>query len=108
MDELLARSSVEVDSDWRVRRIIEKPKQDEIMSPYAASILFILPPQVWDYMRSVQLSERGEIELQSAVDEMIQAGMKAYGLLQSAPDEWEASRHLEPETWNLKPYNGDL
>jgi dTDP-glucose pyrophosphorylase len=108
IEELSARSSVDVDSDWRVKRIIEKPKREEIMSPYAASILFILPAAVWGYLAKVTPSERGEIELQSAVDMMIQDGLKAFGLLQPAPDEWEADRHLELETWNMEPSNGDL
>jgi len=89
LEELLARSSVDVDSNWRVKRIIEKPKREEIMSPYAASILFILPPQIWEYLKKVQHSERGEIEMQSAIDSMIQDGFKAVGVLQSAPDEWK-------------------
>jgi len=91
IDELAARSSVDVDSDWRVKRIIEKPKREEIMSPYAASILFILPPQIWDYLPQVQPSERGEIEMQAAIDEMIRDGIKAVGVLQSAPEEWKPS-----------------
>ncbi len=90
IEELAARSSVDVDSDWRVKRIIEKPKQEEIMSPYAASILFILPPQIWEYLPKVQPSERGEIEMQAAIDEMIRDGIKAVGVLQCAPEEWEA------------------
>ena len=89
MEELTARSSVEVDSDWHVKRIIEKPKREEIMSPYAASILFILPPQIWEYLPKLKPSERGEIEMQSAIDSMIQDGFKAIGVLQSAPDEWK-------------------
>ena len=89
IEELIARSSVDVDSDWRVKRIIEKPKPEEIMSPYAASILFILPPQIWSYLPKVQPSERGEIEMQAAIDRMIQDGFKAVGVLQSAPEEWE-------------------
>jgi mannose-1-phosphate guanylyltransferase len=88
IEELTARSSVDVDSNWRVRRIIEKPKREEIMSPYAASILFILPPQIWKYLPRVRPSERGEIEMQSAIDRMIQDGFKAVGVLQPAPDEW--------------------
>ena len=90
IEELAARSSVDVDSDWRVKRIIEKPKREEIMSPYAASILFILPPQIWDYLPKVKPSERGEIEMQAAIDEMIRDGLKAVGVLQSAPEEWKA------------------
>jgi UTP--glucose-1-phosphate uridylyltransferase len=87
--ELTSRSSVDVDAEWRVRQIIEKPALEQIMSPYAASILFVLPPQVWNYLRRVQPSLRGEIEMQSAVQRMIEDGFKAYGLLQPAPQEWD-------------------
>ena len=88
IEELTARSSVEVDSDWRVKCIIEKPRREEIMSPYAASILFIFPPAIWDYLPEVHASERGEIEMQSAVQKMIEDGYKAFGVLQPAPREW--------------------
>ncbi len=91
VDELSARSSVDVDAEWRVKRIIEKPKWEEIMSPYAASILFILPPQVWEYLAKVTPSERGEIEMQAAIDAMLLDGFKAIGVLQPAPNEWDAS-----------------
>ena len=88
VEELMVRSSVDVDSDWRVKRIIEKPKRDEIMSSYAASILFIFPPAIWEYLPKVNASERGEIEMQSAVQSMIEDGYKAFGVLQPAPQEW--------------------
>jgi dTDP-glucose pyrophosphorylase len=88
VEELLSRSSVDVDSDWRVKRIIEKPKREEIMSPYAASILFIFPSAIWEYLQKIKPSARGEIEMQSAVQMMIEDGYKAYGLLQPAPQEW--------------------
>jgi NDP-sugar pyrophosphorylase family protein len=88
LEELSARSSVDLDSNWRVRRILEKPKRQEIMSPYAASVMFIFPPAIWQYLTKIQPSERGELELQSAVDMMIQDGFRAYGLLQAAPVEW--------------------
>ena len=88
VEELTARSSVEVDSGWRVKRIIEKPKRDEIMSPYAASILFIFPAAIWEYLSKIKPSPRGEVEMQSAVQMMIEDGFNAYGLLQPAPQEW--------------------
>lgn len=94
IEELTARSSVDVDSHWQVKRIIEKPKPEEIMSPYAASILFILPAQIWDYAAKLEPSPRGEIEMQSATQKMIEDGYKAYGVLQPAPIEWDASIHL--------------
>ena len=68
------------------------------MSPYAASILFILPPQIWEYLPNVSPSERGEIEMQAAIDRMIQDGFKAVGVLQSAPKEWDATHHAQPST----------
>jgi NDP-sugar pyrophosphorylase family protein len=96
--ELLARSSVEVDSTWRIKRIIEKPTLEEILSPYAASVLFILPPGIWDYLPRIEPSSRGEIEMQSAVQMMIDDGYKVYGLLQPAPVEWDAVLHLKSGT----------
>ena len=91
IEELVARSSVEVDANWCVRRLLEKPTPDEIMSPYAASMLFILPHEIWKYMEEIQPSPRGEIEMQAAVQKMIEDGFRAYGLLQPAPEEWKPS-----------------
>lgn len=88
VDELTSRSSVDVDSDWRVKRIIEKPKPEEVMSPYAASVMVVFPPAIWKYLPKIQPSERGEIEMQSAVQMMIEDGYKAFGILQPAPQEW--------------------
>jgi NDP-sugar pyrophosphorylase family protein len=98
VEELIARSNVDVGSDWQVKRITEKPTRKEIMSPYAASIMFILPQQIWDYISKLEPSPRGEIEMQSAVQSMIEDGYKTYGVLQPAPDEWDAARHLKPGT----------
>lgn len=96
VEEQMNRSSVDVDTDWRVTRIIEKPAAGQVMSPYAASILFILPPAIWDYIPRIQPSLRGEIELQTAVQMMIDDGFKAHGLLQPAPVEWNAADHMAP------------
>lgn len=96
VEELVSRCSVDVDTDWHVKRIIEKPRPEEIMSPYAASILFILPPQLWDYLPKIQPSARGEIEMQAAVQMMIEDGFRAFGVLQPAPEEWSLARHAPP------------
>jgi dTDP-glucose pyrophosphorylase len=88
VNELMARSSVDVDADWRVKRIIEKPAHNEILSPYAASVIYIFPHEIWDYLPHIKASARGEIELPDAVQMMIEEGYKAYGLLQPAPKEW--------------------
>lgn len=96
VEELLSRSSVNVDGDWRVKRIIEKPTREQIMSPYAASILFILPPQLWTYLPRIQPSARGEIEMQAAVQMMLEDGLQAFGVLQPAPEEWSLAQHTPP------------
>jgi dTDP-glucose pyrophosphorylase len=96
-DEQLNRSSVDVDEDWAVTRIIEKPAAGQVLSPYAASILFILPQAIWEYIPRIQPSSRGEIELQTAVQMMIDDGFQAYGLLQPAPEEWNAAHHMAPD-----------
>jgi dTDP-glucose pyrophosphorylase len=88
IEELSARSSVDVDAEWHVKRIIEKPKPEEIMSLYAASVLFILLVQIWDYLPKIKPSSRGEIELPSALQMMINDGYKTLGLLQPSPREW--------------------
>lgn len=88
VDELMKRSSVELDSDWRVTRIIEKPTRAEILSPYAASVLYIFPHALWNYLPRIKDSVRGEIELPDAVQMMIEDEYKAYGLLQPTPKEW--------------------
>ncbi|PWH17280.1 MAG: hypothetical protein DDG60_02535 [Anaerolineae bacterium] len=87
-EELTARSTVQVGPDGRVERIIEKPRPEEILSPYAASILFILPPPIWDYLARTPPSPRGEIEMQAAIDAMIRDGIPAFGVMQPAPREW--------------------
>jgi dTDP-glucose pyrophosphorylase len=96
VEDLVSRSSVEVDADWRIRQIIEKPTPEQIMSPYAASILFILPPQLWSYLPQIQPSARGEIEMQAAIQMMIEDGFRAFGVLQPAPEEWSLPRHTPP------------
>lgn len=97
-EELMARSCVDVDSNWHVKRLIEKPAREQIMSAYAASVLFILPPQFWEYLPGIQPSPRGELEMQSAIQQMIDDGFQAFGLLQPAPEEWSPVLHLKPGT----------
>jgi NDP-sugar pyrophosphorylase family protein len=98
IEEVSERSTVEVDADWRVKRIIEKPKREEILSPYAASVMFIFPPEIWEYLPRIQPSPRGEIETQDAVQMMIDDGFRVFGILQPAPEEWNATLHQNPGT----------
>jgi NDP-sugar pyrophosphorylase family protein len=87
-EEISARSSVEIDSEWRVKRVVEKPAPGHAPSRYVASLVYILPPAIWDVLPQVPPSPRGEIELQSAVNLLIEQGYSAKGFLQPAPQEW--------------------
>jgi NDP-sugar pyrophosphorylase family protein len=87
-EELSTRSSVELDESWRVRRIVEKPAPGEAPSRYTAALIYVLPPAIWDVLPSLQPSPRGELELPTAVNFLLETGMMAYGLLQPTPAEW--------------------
>jgi NDP-sugar pyrophosphorylase family protein len=87
-EELSTRSSVELDESWRVRRIVEKPASGEAPSRYTAALIYVLPPAIWDMLPSLQPSPRGELELPTAVNLLLETGMTAYGLLQPTPAEW--------------------
>ena len=98
IEEFSSRSSVEVDTQWQVKRIVEKPARQEILSPYAASVLFIFPPAIWKYLPRLRPAPRGELEIQSAVQLMIDDGYRVHALLQPIPEEWSAPSNPEPRT----------
>jgi len=87
-EELSARSSVQMDENWHVQRIVEKPAPGEAPSRFTAALIYVLPPQIWDVLPRLQPSPRGELELPAAVNLLLEAGMTAYGLLQPTPAEW--------------------
>ena len=97
-EELSARSSVELDESWRVQRIVEKPAPGEAPSRYTAALIYVLPPAIWDVLPNLRPSPRGELELPAAVNLLLEAGMKAYGLLQPTPSEWSPEmNHRSPK-----------
>ena len=87
-EELSARSSVELDVNWRVHRVVEKPTPGEAPSQYTAALIYILPPAIWDMLPKLKPSSRGELELPDAVNLLLEIGMTAYGLLQPTAPEW--------------------
>jgi NDP-sugar pyrophosphorylase family protein len=55
----------------RIRRIVEKPQPAEAPSNIASLPLYVFSPQLLDYLPGVQLSPRGEYELQDAIQDLI-------------------------------------
>lgn len=79
--EAVSRSAA-VDMDGnRVRRIVEKPEQDEAPSLIVSIPHYIFPPRLLEFLPQVKPSPRGEFELQDAIQRMIDGGERVVGVL---------------------------
>lgn len=87
-EEIIASSSVQFKHNGHIGRIIEKPSPDDITSALSASLSFVLPGAISDYFPQMKPSKRGEFEIQSLMNQMLQDGFTASGLVQEAPYEW--------------------
>ena len=72
-DKMAKSSSVEIECGY-VKRIIEKPSSNEILSNYASLPLYILKPDLMKYLNSIKPSIRGELELQDALQAWLSSG----------------------------------
>ncbi|MFW5941191.1 MAG: nucleotidyltransferase family protein [Chloroflexota bacterium] len=82
-------SSVLFDDEGYISRIIEKPEPGAAPSSVAASLIYIVPPQIRDYLHELPLSPRGEYELVSVINRMLADGYEICGLQQQPPPEWQ-------------------
>ena len=64
----------------QVTSIVEKPAPDQARSNISSLPLYCFPPRVLDYLTRVQLTQRGEYELQEAIQMMIAADEDVRGL----------------------------
>lgn len=90
--EILVSSSVRFSRNGYIDQIIEKPAADEINSPFSASLTFVLPGAILNYLPQMKPSPRGEYEIQSLINQMLQDGFTAGGLEQAVPPEWDKER----------------
>jgi bifunctional UDP-N-acetylglucosamine pyrophosphorylase/glucosamine-1-phosphate N-acetyltransferase len=63
----------EVDSEGRVLRLVEKPK--EVFSHLANIGAYKFTPEVFDVLKNTEPSERGEIEITSAIQTLAERGV---------------------------------
>jgi NDP-sugar pyrophosphorylase family protein len=75
---LVGRSVVDVDDESRVRAIVEKPTLEEVFSTYVSTPLYALSPRVFTFIPMIRPSVRGEYELQSVLQLMIDQGLRVY------------------------------
>ena len=87
-EALAESSSVLFSDDGKIRRIIEKPQPDTAPSGIAASLIYIVPPQIRDYLQNLSRSPRGEYELVAVINRMLADGYEICGLQQPPPPEW--------------------
>lgn len=64
----------------QVTGIIEKPKPDQAPSNISSTPLYCFSPVILDYLQQIQLSSRGEYELQDAIQMLIADGFSVRGL----------------------------
>ena len=88
-EKIVTSSSARFLANGKIECIIEKPAAEEINSPYSASLTFVLPGTTLDYLSTMRPSPRGEYEIQSVINRMLQDGYTARGLAQEAPREWD-------------------
>ncbi len=64
---------------YKVKKIIEKPKPEQIMSDLVIVGRHILTSEVFDYLKNSKPSDKGEIILSEVIDKMLQDGKTIYG-----------------------------
>ncbi len=94
--ELAARSSVEIDANMAISRIVEKPAAGQAPSNYSANLLYVLPANFRQYLLTVEPSVRGELEIQDAINACLQQGVRARGIVQAEPQEWHPDINQAP------------
>lgn len=79
--EEIREASTVLLKNGRVLRIVEKPREEEILSEVAAAPLYVFSEEARGFISSVELSPRGEYEIASAIQDMIDSGLKVRGVL---------------------------
>ncbi|MFQ5974753.1 MAG: nucleotidyltransferase family protein [Candidatus Hydrothermarchaeales archaeon] len=78
-DEMTQSSTVKLEADMSISKIIEKPSKEEILSNIACAPLYIFK-DVRKYLSKVQKSRRGEFEIVDVIQMMIDNGLNVKGV----------------------------
>lgn len=97
-ERLQHSAAVELTAGGRVRRIVEKPPPGSTDSDAGSIALYAFGRRLLDYL-DVPKSPRGELELQSAIQALINAGGDVRGLF--APDRQTVTRPADLLALNL-------
>ncbi len=101
---LVSRTGIVEWEDDRVKSIIEKPSPEEAPSNISSLPLYVFSDEILDYLPRVQISPRGEYELQDAIRMLIQETDRVTGVftdqrlqLTNASDLLALNRHYLTE-----------
>lgn len=75
-EEIAGKSAAVYLEQGRIARIVEKPRLEEIQTDLASIPLYIFTPKLLSYLPRVKPSQRGEYELQDAIQMLIDDGTK--------------------------------
>src|SRR3989344_2102715 len=64
---------------YKIKKIIEKPRPDQIQSNLVIVGKYALTPEVFNYLKKAKPSEKGEIILGEVFGDMLQDGLPIYG-----------------------------
>jgi NDP-sugar pyrophosphorylase family protein len=78
-DRISSTGIVELDGEW-VTRIVEKPSPEEAPSNLSSLPLYCFGRALLDYLPQIQLSPRGEYELQDAIQMLIEREGRVRGV----------------------------
>jgi len=70
-EDIVKKSCVVIDNNNNITRIIEKPELEEVLSTIVSTPLYLFNKKIINYIPKINLSRRGEYELQSAIQLMI-------------------------------------
>jgi NDP-sugar pyrophosphorylase family protein len=71
-EEEIGRTGIVALNDGKVVQIVEKPSREQAPSNIASLPLYVFSPRILDFLPEVELSPRGEYELQDAIQALIE------------------------------------
>lgn len=64
---------------YKIKKIVEKPKPEQIQSNLVVVGKYVLTPEVFTYLKKAKPSEKGEVILGEVFDQMLEDGLPIYG-----------------------------
>jgi dTDP-glucose pyrophosphorylase len=76
VDDPYAGAAVYLSADDTIERIVEKPPKGTATTNWNNAGVYVYPPILFDYLRKIEQSPRGEYELTEALRQMVEDGVE--------------------------------